>query len=772
MSKPLFVLLLSAGMLATPVSQADEIKPQTQRNSRQPTITPATTSRKLEIPTSAKSKPAENQTRSEESKNPPPPSTEESRLLQEDARNVLDQLRVKPDVADKLVKEVADPDKKEGAIDRIKGIANAAGELDAAGVDAQARDRAVDVISRSKDPKATANEVVGETATESFFGKDIAKLVPASKRGQFREIFISLLEVEGSLETLGAESDDPEVKDAIKEVAQQGISSKQEARIIMEKAAHKVFDRQGFPGKPGQSLNERLALIAEEQKVLQAELDAKKAAKAKADLLAQQRAKTRAGNIGNSPITQGAAGSTGVGRSVSSKVEVAVGGGKGNTSGAGTAQRGTGVDATKNTGTGGQNRADMASTRLAADKGGVSSAGRPTTGNNPTSDLGANNSTPPAASTPAAADSAPANIDTNNAPQSPIMDDADVNTPATNTPGTTATPGNPQANHDNPSSQVVSGGDDFLVGPTGSHTPVDVAHAQTRDGNSRSSTTYFADGTFETTTVTVTRDSHGQVSSSTETKSTGTWASDSQGNKQHTSTTSSTSTTSNSNDQSSSKNQSSSDDDDDEDDDDTNNSESPPQTEQAASEQTEEQSTSEESKEASTTPNPMDIGGGDSSQLSTSTGGRLGGQEARRQQRGLELARSGGAAGPNATDKGGSYTLLTPEEMANAERALNMRRGGGVTNPNPLGKDGVTVTDRDLKELNLRGNGGAKGPTDKASPSTPQGPRSPVGGQTPGVAPTGGTRLNASKAKSATTQRNLNGSRRIADDALKSNIRN
>jgi hypothetical protein len=776
MSKPLLMLMLFAGMLATPASQADEIKPQTQRTSRKPAITPATTSKqKPESAATAKNSSSETRNSQQQNKPPSPAGNEATLVLQEQTRSALDDLRVKPDVADKLVKEVADPDKQEGAIDRIKDIANAAGDLDIIGVDPKVRDRAVDTISRSKNPKDTAKETVGEAGTESVFGKDIAKLVPDNKRGDFREIFISLLDIQGSLEVLGAEPDAPEVVEAIKESARQGVSTRQGARIIMEKAAHKVLDRQGFtPGKPGESLNARLAAMAEEQKILQAELDAKKAAKAKADLLAQQKAKARAGNLGNSAITQGAAGSSAVGRSVSSRVTVAVGGGKSNTSGAGTAQHGTGTDATKTVGSGGQNRADMASTRLSADKGGVSNAGQPSTGSAPTPNPGG--STTPAVVTTPAGDSAPANIDTNNAPLSPILADADVNTPASSQPATTTAPNNPQADRGNPNTQVVAGGDEVLVGMNGPHVPVGTENYQTGD-NSRTSTTYFADGTFEETTVTVTRDGSGNITSRTETKSTGTWAPGSRG-KEQTSTTSSTSTTTSGNDTSSTsasnQNDSSNDDDDDDDeDDDKNQSEDPPPAEQASTEQTEETSSSEESKEASTTPNPMDIGGGDPSQLATSTGGRLGSQEARRQQRGLELARAGGgAAGPNPEGKGGSYTLLTPEEAANAERALNMRAGAGVTNPNPLAKDAATVTERDLKELYLRGNGGAKGPGDQTAPSKPQDPRSPVGGGTPGLAPGGGTRINASKTKSATMQRSLNGSSRIAVDGLKSNLRN
>jgi hypothetical protein len=777
MSKPLLMLMLFAGILASPASQADEVKPQTQRTSRKPTITPATASnRKPESAAAAKSNASENKNSQEQTKNQSPSSREQTQLLQENARDVLNDLRVKPDVADKLVKEVADPDKKESAIDRVKDIANAAGELDTVGVDAKVRDRVVDAVSRSKNPKDTANETVGEAATESVFGKDVAKLVPGNKKGKFREVFISLLDIQGSLELLGAEPDAPEVVEAIKEGAQQGVTTRQDARTIMEKAAHKVLDRQGFtPGKPGESLNARLASMAEEQKILQAELDAKKAAKAKADLLAQQRAKVSAGNPGNSAITQGAAGSTTAGRSVSAKVKVAVGGGASNASGAGTAKQGTGTDATRNTGVGGANRADLASSRLAAGSGGTSSAGRPTSGT-PTG-------TAPGASSgaPATADSVPASSQ-----QPDVRTEAATTT--TQTPQTDTSPvnntnaSNPSANTggaapSNPNTTVATG--EMLLNSSNNNSGPTTKHYDPPGmPNVGVDITYNSDTTYSGTVTVVTKDAAGNIVSVSQTPISGTWGYDTEGNPTPATQTVGETTTAptsgngqgsdTSNNQQSGNNDETSNQeegDDSDDDDDDDKTEDPPPAEQTTTDQTETEATTEESKEASTTPNPLDIGGGDPAELARRTGGRIGSQEARRQQRGLDLARSGGAAGPNPEGKGGVPTLLTPEELSNAEKALNMRRGAGVTNPNPLGKGSVVATDRDVKEMHLRRNGGAKGPTDTTGPAKPQDPRSPAGGA-PGPVPSGGTRINASRTKSVAVNRNLSKDHNLALGAL------
>ncbi|HSI45142.1 MAG TPA: hypothetical protein VK950_03105 [Methylophilus sp.] len=772
-------LVILAAMLSVPASQADESNPPLQR-SKKPVTAPAPTAARKPVPESKSQKTDSPKDSSSKTDSQTRLQADSSKLEQETAKDMLNDLRVKPAVADKIVKAVADPEQSSGAKDRIAEIAGAAADLDIVAVSPKVRDAVVDAVSRSDDPKGTANEKVGEAATDEVFGKEVTKLVPADKRAKFREVFAALASVRAALENLGAAPEEPEVVNAVKEGAQLGITTQQEARIVMEKAAQKVLDKQGFtPAKPGETLDDRLARMVEEQKKLQAELNAKKAAdaakaaaKVRAAAAAQQAAKARAGNVGEAAISQGAAGSTTAGRSVSAKVKVAVGGGASNTSGAGTAKQGTGTDATRNTGVGGANRADLASSRLAAGSGGTSSAGRPTSG--------APAGTAPGASTgaPAAADSVPTS-----SPQADMRTEAATTTTQTpqadSTPVNNASAGSPTANSggaapSNANTNVATG--EMLLNSPNNNSGPNVVHYDTGNPNVGVDITYNSDNTYSGVVTVVTKDAAGNIVSVTETPVSGTWGYDSAGEpKPATQTvgeTTSAPTSGNgqssntSNNQQSANNDNSSNEEDDDDSDDDDKTEDPPPAEQTTTEQTETETTTEESKEASTTPNPLDIGGGDPTQLSTRTGGRLGNQDARRQQRGLDLARFGGAAGPQREGKGGTPTLLTPEEISNAEKALNMRRGAGVTNPNPLGKSSVVATDRDLKELHLRGNGGAKGPTDKAGPAKPQDPRSPVGGATPGIAPPGGTRINASRSKTAVVKRDLSSDRRIAQGAL------
>lgn len=145
--------------------------------------------------------------------------------------------------------------------------------------------------------------------------------------------------------------------------------------------------------------------------------------------------------------------------------------------------------------------------------------------------------------------------------------------------------------------------------------------------------------------------------------------------------------------------------------------------------------TGEVVKRTEGTPNPLESGERDPTRLSRQTGGRLGTQEERNAVKAVDLAAGGGGVAGPGDPKGNSISgvLLTPEERANAGRALNTATGGGLINPT-RDESTVVVTDRDLKELHLRGNGGARGPSDSTAPAPPP-EEGPLVGPGPVVGP-------------------------------------
>ncbi len=129
---------------------------------------------------------------------------------------------------------------------------------------------------------------------------------------------------------------------------------------------------------------------------------------------------------------------------------------------------------------------------------------------------------------------------------------------------------------------------------------------------------------------------------------------------------------------------------------------------------------------------------GSGTELSNATGGRLGGSEASRAQRHVGLqAGGGGTVDPDPQSGQPSGVLLTPKEHNDARRGLGTAAGGGLINPNRDKINGTAVTDRDLKDLHLKGNGGAKGPTEGGRTPPTQAPNSPLAGAGPIVPPSG-----------------------------------
>lgn len=153
------VLMPVLGLVAGALASADEVP----KRPKEPAS--ATTSKKPTPADSAAAAPTEADAR---------------RIVRETTRAGLAELEVPAVVAEALVKAVVDPQKSEEAKSRIEVIAGAAADLHLVSVDDAKRRAVIDTVSRSADPKATADEKVGEAATEAVFGKGVAIQVGAA----------------------------------------------------------------------------------------------------------------------------------------------------------------------------------------------------------------------------------------------------------------------------------------------------------------------------------------------------------------------------------------------------------------------------------------------------------------------------------------------------------------------------------------------------------------------------------------------------------------
>jgi hypothetical protein len=554
---------------------------------------------------------------------PAPTAADAIRLTKDTVRDGLADLEVAPEVASKLADDFVDPEKAPAARVRVEELANTSSDLQLVSVPEATRRKIIDEVSRSADPTATANEKVGEAATEEVFGKDVAVLVPADKRGKFREVFQNLADLRSGLETIGASPDDPEVVEAVKEGAVRGVTTREETRVIFESAGQKVLDRQGFsPAKKNEDFNARLGRLAKEQKV---ELERMKR---EANV---NKTVVRAG-VANAKVQSGAA-------SVSQSRDVA------------------------------NNVAQSSNFKVkGGDGGGVSAGIQSTFGRNPK------------ASQVATSGGALRG------------DGHGVGNDAAKEGGVSGSSGSGAGSGGNGGG---NGGGSGTGSGSGSGTG-DGTGGGSGGGGGGGGGSGKGDGE---------KDGEGGGDGGGGTGDTESHDNDNM--------------------------------------------------DISGEGMTMETTTEEAAKAAGLiTLNPLDDGGGNPMALSEKTGGRLGGSEARRQQRAVQLAGSGaGAGGPNPDGVNTAPTLLTPEEEANAARLIGMKTGGGVTNPNPNKTGGIAVTDRDLKELHLRGNGGAAGPTDTTAPTPPQDPKSPIGGLTPGPVPQGGNRIEGIQAPAVQVDR-------------------
>ncbi len=666
---------------------------------------------------------------------------ETRRAIRENVVDSLKSIGVSPDVARQIGTETASPGTAQDGKDRVNTITTAAGDLQLVGVPPEKQRKVVDAISRSKDPAATAEEAVGEAATETTFGKGVAERVPPEKRGNFREVFKNLIDIKGQLENLGGEPDGPEVLEAVQEGARLGVTDPEEKSRILEKAGQKVLDSQGFtPAKDGETVAQRLDRIAVEQK---AQLEAmRKAAAAKKKLAGFSTDGLR--------IRPGAAGSSASGRSVAVEVTTAVGGGTGEASGAGENKAGTGIVSELKAGSGGKNlETRPVDFHLAAGTGGGSnSPGSGTSATAPATNTG------PAGPPAAAIDNPIHEVD--GTPGS--GGNAPGESPAQPTQPPAADKKSPEGTASREGSVAVDEGG-VLIGGGGSGMPVGHSHQDSVGGAPGHDVTMRSDGTFTGVVFTEVINADGSKTITSTTVS-GTWAPGPDGNPVVTSQTNSSESTtatvpaqggggqtaSNDNSGGSGGGNSGGQDASGGDDDNDNNDNSDPTLsadEQDAERDRRESENSTETAVATPLHPDFQKDQGTGTRMAEQTSGRVGASEARNALRGVGFAAGGGGAGgptDNPENASGTGVPLNPQDVKILSKTASSRTviktTGGSVDPSPINETSVTITDRDMKELGLRGTGGAKGPTDQPTqPSSPTDPNSPLGGPVPMAPP-------------------------------------
>lgn len=624
--------------------------------------------------------------------------------------------------AAEIGKKLADPATRQRAEKNLKLVVEAAASLQLAGVDSAKADRITDSLIRTGTTDAKEiNEIVGRVIIKDLTGKNPPQSDSDDPDAPTAlDVVKSVLDAKANLQLVGAEDDDEAAQKAIEEIVKNRVTDPEKARKIVEAAAGKILEEQGVlpPAKPGETLKDRLERAAEAQKPTKPE-SAKKPVKKPSQTpttLADSFKGRLASIIG---AEEGKGPKNGIGTSPS-VLELVFGSKQPRTSGPkgvkngkftsgalkGVNVKGTGVG--KGAGIGRTGPVGDATGKIVGKVGQVSQPG----------DTGVTIAKDP--------DSSPIR-DVNRSPNQPVNGTpVDNNTPPAPegngaTPDNAAT-GNAQTSgeQDLDSNPQQSGATDpagsNMDTTTGTYTVTDAptpgADGTTTVGFNVSGspggaadgnyvTTYFPDGTYITERVTP-DGGHELVGGGTGTPPNvqeGDSTNVVQGDEAVFAGDDSGDSTSSTDNNGGSNNGG------DDDKDDDSSTDTPPATTESEEAPADTAETNDDTAEASEegTPNPEARDrNGYTGRLADQTGGRVGGDEQRRQGKALDQRKNGnGAGGPNPEGNTSSGVLLTPEEQSALAKNLGMKRGGGVTTPTEESNT-AAVTERDLKDIAAR----------------------------------------------------------------------
>jgi hypothetical protein len=630
--------------------------------------------------------------------------------------------------AAEIGKKLADPATRQKTEKNLKLVMEASANLQLAGVDADKAARITDSFIRNgeTDPKVI-NEIVGRVIIKDLTGKDVPQSATDDDADATTALDLvkTVLDAKANLELVGATDDDKAAQDAIAEIIKNRVTDPKQVRKIVEAAATTVLEEQGIlpPAKPGETLQDRLARAAEEQKKPSEPKEPKKPVKkpGKEPVSLADSFKGRLASIVGAEEGKGPRNNTGSSPSV---LEIVFGSKKPRTDGPKGVKDGKftsgsirgenvkGSGAGKGAGKGKAGEVGDAAGRFVGqvsqqfDTGGPLPAKDPDNSpikdptrspNQPQDGSPVDNNTPPPAAGAADPSGAPA---TGNAEVS-----GEQNLPNTNPQQGDAT--DPAGSNMDTSTGTYTVTDAPTTNADGTTTvgfTVTGSPGGAEDGNYV--TTYFSDGTYITERVTsdggheLVGGGNGTPPNVQEGDSTNVvqgdqavFAGDDSGD---------TTTSTENNGDTSGNGDGSNNNDDGDDDKDNSSTDTPPATtatEDAPADTAESNDdTAEASKEG--TPNPEAAERGSrGGRLAEATQGRVGGDEQRRQNKGLDQRKNGnGAGGPNPNDNSSSGALLTAQEQKAFAKNLGMKKGGGVTTPSETDR-GFAITPRDMKDI-------------------------------------------------------------------------
>lgn len=165
--------------------------------------------------------------------------------------------------------KLVDPKTRADTQTNLKLVLDAAANLQATGVDDEKAHRVIDnLIRNGTTDKKVIDEITGRLIVKELTGKDVPQGDPADESAPTAlDIARNIINAKGDLALVGVEEDDPQMVKALDDIVKGRVTDPAKAREIVETAAAESLEKAGVipPGKPGESLQDRLNRAAKQQ---------------------------------------------------------------------------------------------------------------------------------------------------------------------------------------------------------------------------------------------------------------------------------------------------------------------------------------------------------------------------------------------------------------------------------------------------------------------------------------------------------------------------
>ncbi len=198
-------------------------------------------------------------------------TAKETIRIRADAKATQEQLEslVGEEQAAVVGQKLIDPKTRADTEKNLRLVLDAAANLQVTGVDDEKAQRVIDSLIRNgTTDKKVIDEITGRLIVKQLTGQDVPQGDPDdADAATALDIARNLINAKGDLALLGVDEDDPLLAKTVDEIVKGRVTDRTKAREIVEAAAAESLEKSGLipPGKPGETLQDRLGRAARQQ---------------------------------------------------------------------------------------------------------------------------------------------------------------------------------------------------------------------------------------------------------------------------------------------------------------------------------------------------------------------------------------------------------------------------------------------------------------------------------------------------------------------------